>query len=276
MRFEQLSDHAGDQLKQTASGHGQAQAYAQYWEQQSARAAAEHSDIRRARPFWKRALGLETAETRAAASRLGEVERSADDARRSVAGWQHAVNQQGAGVAGEQTLASWLGHALTDDWIGFGGYTNQRGEADLTLVGPPGVWVVEVKNWNAQLCVNGDKWRYRKLDNYDNVVESGNATDRANRTWGQQASHVAEALSRWLGRNQLVVPVRTAVVLVHPKASVQVWGTPGVDLVTADPRHLLQAVAFGPPTFAPTVRDQVAGLIRRDHGHHAARRRSRT
>jgi Nuclease-related domain len=276
MQFELLSDHAGDQLRQAATRQDEAQRYAQHSEEQAARADADYREARRARPLWKRVLGVGTSDTREAGQRLVGAQRQSSQARELVSDWEHAVDQHGAGVAGERTLALWLGTSLSDEWVGFGGYKNKRGEADLVLVGPPGVWVVEVKNRKAQLFANGDQWHYRKFDNYGNVVDGGPATDRKGRTWGQQASQVAESLSWWLGHNQLVVPVRTAVVLVHPKASVAVITSPGVDVVTADPRDLFRALTSAPPIVGNDVREQVMRLVRRDHAHHDPKLRDGT
>ena len=83
-----------------------------------------------------------------------------------------------------------------------------------------------------------------------------------------------KSLAWWLGQNRVQVPIKTAVVLVHPKASVGGVANPGVDVVTADPGQFL-AVVSQPGNVDPVLRQQVAALIRRDHAHHARQRGGR-
>ncbi len=54
-----------------------------------------------------------------------------------------------AGIAGEQLVATELGRALNDDWTLLRGYRNRRGEIDHLLLGPKGLFAIEVKNINA-------------------------------------------------------------------------------------------------------------------------------
>ena len=268
MQFELLSDHPGDQLRAAETCRDQAQRYAQHCDEQVARAEGHYREAKDARAWWKRLLQIGTSDTREAEQLLIGARRQSSHAWGLLSEWTQTADQRRAGVEGERGLAEWLATSLSDEWVGFGGYKNKRGEADLVLVGPSVVWVVEVKNRNVQLVVDGDQWRYQKVDNYGNVVDGGAATDGSGRTWGQQASQVAESLSEWLGRNKLVVIVRTAVVLVHSKASVAVRASPGVDLVTTDRGELFRALSFAPPVVDHDLREQLARLIRRDHAHH--------
>ncbi len=137
------------------------------------------------------------------------------------------------------------------------------------------MWVVEVKNRQVHLLADGERWEYRKFDQYGNLVEQNRATDRSGRTWGRQASDVGDALRWWLDRNQLDVPIRSAVVLVHPEASVTLGAHPGVDLVTADPHELVKAATFPGPVVPVEVRERASALIRRDHAHQRERDQQR-
>ncbi len=157
----------------------------------------------------------------------------------------------------------------------FAGYKNRRGEADAVVVGPPGVWVIEVKNRNARLHVDGDRWWYQKLDRWGNVVETGSATDNKNRTWGRQAADVAHDLAWWLDRNQQPVSIRTAVMLMHGRASVGTVQNPDVDLISTNPRELLQAMTDAEPMLSPGTRAAIGKLIRRDHEYHNQHRERR-
>jgi hypothetical protein len=87
-----------------------------------------------------------------------------------------------AGIAGEQQVAVELGRALDDDWTLLRGYRNRRGEIDHLLVGPKGLFAIEVKNLNATVHVDGDRWRADKYDNYGNLVEQRPIADRKGRS----------------------------------------------------------------------------------------------
>src|SRR6516162_4627233 len=83
-----------------------------------------------------------------------------------------------AGIAGEQQVALELGQVLGDDWVLFHGYRNRRGEIDHLLLGPRGLFAIEVKHRNATVYIAGDEWRYKKFDQWGNQVESGSIEDR--------------------------------------------------------------------------------------------------
>src|SRR3984893_5515191 len=88
----------------------------------------------------------------------------------------------GAGIAGEQLVATELGRALDDEWTLLRGYRNRRGEIDHLLLGPRGLFAIEVKNLNATVHVDGDRWRADKYDNYGNLVEQRAITDARGRS----------------------------------------------------------------------------------------------
>ena len=87
-----------------------------------------------------------------------------------------------AGIAGEQQVAAELGRALDDDWTLVRGYRNRRGEIDQLLLGPHGLFAIEVKNLNATVHVDGDRWRADKYDHYGNLVEQRPIADRKGRS----------------------------------------------------------------------------------------------
>jgi hypothetical protein len=88
-----------------------------------------------------------------------------------------------AGITGEQLVAVELGRALDDDWTLLRGYRNRRGEIDHLLLGPRGLFAIEVKNLNATVHVDGDRWRADKYDNYGNLVDwNGSCASAASRS----------------------------------------------------------------------------------------------
>ena len=103
-----------------------------------------------------------------------------------------------AGIAGEQLVAAELGRTLTDDWTLLHGYRNRRGEIDHLLLGPRGLFAIEVKNINATVHVDGDRWHADKYDNYGNLVEQRQITDRKGRSPSEQLNESATELERFL------------------------------------------------------------------------------
>ena len=278
MLLESLSDHAAEQLKRSEDRWHQASTEASASQRQSELAFAELDSARRTKARWKRLLRVTTQQEWDAESRWLDAVHRGEQAQARKHELEQTIGQQAAGADGEQAYARWLASHVPDDWHGFGGYRNRKGEADLVVVGPSGVWVVEVKNRNARLFVDGDTWRYDKLDRWGNVVTHGRAVDNSGRTWGQQASQVAEALEGWLTKQGQRVPVHSAVMLVHRRATLATVRNPGVDLVDTDPEQLRRRLIAAPQVADARVRSTVAGLIRRDHEFHSKPRprRSRT
>jgi hypothetical protein len=155
------------------------------------------------------------------------------------------------------------------------GYRNRRGETDHVLVGPAGVWAVEVKRRRVLLHAVGDRWWYQRISAGGRGYESEWAVDGGGRNWSQQVGQIAHDLAVWLERQGHQVLVRTAVMLMHEQARLVECVEPGVDFVGTDPRQLLDAIIrwFPTPLDTETCRD-IVRLIERDHNFHAKRRRA--
>ncbi|MCE7007360.1 NERD domain-containing protein [Kibdelosporangium philippinense] len=121
--------------------------------------------------------------------------------------------QQAFGILGEDELA-WALSVLPDDWVLLRGYRNRCGETDQVLVGPSGIWVIEVKYRRVRLNIDGDEWWYEKLDHRGSVVGVERAIDGGRRSWARQVNDVAFDLAAWLTRNRYEVPIYTAVMLM--------------------------------------------------------------
>jgi hypothetical protein len=179
-----------------------------------------------------------------------------------------------AGIAGEQLVATGLGRALDDDWTLLRGYRNRRGEIDHLLLGPRGLFAIEVKNLNATVYVDGDRWRADKYDNYGNLVEQRPLADRAGRSPSVQLNEPADDLERFLRQRGQPVTVRRVVILAHrrsrlgPHANLTVAvGTSAGDLLT-----LISNSPGG--QLGPGQRAEILALIQRDHDFHGKRRRA--
>ena len=165
-----------------------------------------------------------------------------------------------------------LGRALTDDWTLLRGYRNRRGEIDHLLLGPRGLFAIEVKNINATVHVDGDHWRADKYDNYGNLVEQHPIADRKGRSPSEQLNEPAAELERFLhGRGQPVTAQRV-VVLAHRRSRLGPVRHPTVH-VGVSTAYLLSLVRGSPDELDQQQCAEVQRLIRRDHDFHDRARR---
>jgi len=177
-----------------------------------------------------------------------------------------------AGIAGEQLVAAGLGRALGDDWTLLRGYRNRRGEIDHLLLGPRGLFAIEVKNINATVHIDGDRWQADKYDNYGNLVEQRLITDRRGRSPSEQLNEPAAELERFLHERGQPVAVQRMVVLAHRRSRVGPSRHPTVYVGTSTD-DVLSLVHDSDGALGARQRAEVQRLIRRDHDFHERRRR---
>jgi Nuclease-related domain len=270
VRVELLSDHGGEELRRTTRRLTAAGAEVAAQEVRYRQAWADLEAARCDKSLWRRILSRTTPTEREALERVrgswaGVA--AADAGRRAVHGRRQ---RQAAGIEGEDALVRELS-VLPDDWLTLRGYHNRRGETDHVLVGPRGVWAVEVKRWRVRLYVVDDRWWFERLDR--NKPGTGRAVDGGGRTGGRQVGDVAGDLAAWLDRNGQRVRVHTAVMLMHEHAVVARCERPAVDLVSARPDRLLTAILAQPPALPRAACAEIVRLVRADHVRHAGRRR---
>jgi hypothetical protein len=176
-----------------------------------------------------------------------------------------------AGIAGEQQVAAELGRALGDEWTLLHGYRNSRGEIDYLLLGPKGLFAIEVKNINATVRIDGDSWLADKYDRYGNLKEQYLIADRRGRSPSLQLNQPADTLAGFLhGRGQRV-PVRRVVVLAHARSRLGQHADLTVN-VAVTTRDILRIVHDSPDSLSSGSRAEVLSLIRHDHAFHEKRR----
>jgi len=177
-----------------------------------------------------------------------------------------------AGIAGEQLVATELGRALDDDWTLLRGYRNRRGEIDHLLLGPQGLFAIEVKNINATVSIDGDRWQADKYDNYGNLVEQREVADRTGRSPAEQLNEPAGELERFLRERGQRVTVQRVVVLTHRRSRVGPRRHPTVHVGTSTD-YVLSLVHESKHKLDERQRADAERLIRRDHDYNERRRR---
>jgi Nuclease-related domain len=177
-----------------------------------------------------------------------------------------------AGVAGESFVAGELGRALDDEWTLLRGYHNRRGEIDLVLLGPRGLFAIEVKNQNGRIDCHGDQWWSTRYDKYGNQVEARREmSDRRGRSPSVQLNEPATVLQGFLASRGHPVTIGRVVALVHPRSQLGRCTRPTVEICTSV-RELLGMLYASPVSVAPSERAALERLIVRDHRFHAERR----
>ncbi len=177
-----------------------------------------------------------------------------------------------AGIAGEQLVAAELGRALTDDWTLLHGYRNRRGEIDHLLLGPKGLFAIEVKNLNATVHIAGDRWSADKYDNYGHLVEQYPITDRKGRSPSEQLNESADELERFLRERGQQVTAHRVVVLTHRRSRLAPASRPTVNVGTS-PGYVLTLLDDSPHELDERQRAELQRLIERDHDFHERTRR---
>jgi hypothetical protein len=176
-----------------------------------------------------------------------------------------------AGIAGERLVSRQLAEALDDEWTLLHGYRNGRGEIDYLLLGPKGVFAIEVKNINATVSITRDSWVADKYDRYGHHVDQYPITDRRGRSPSQQLNQPADELAAFLHRRGQVFPVTRVVVLTHDRSRLGRLKDPSVNVAVAT-RDVLRLIGTEPDILARTRRRRIQTLVEQDHHFHEARR----
>jgi Nuclease-related domain len=177
-----------------------------------------------------------------------------------------------AGVAGESLVAGELGRALDDGWTLLRGYRNRRGEIDHVLLGPRGLFAIEVKNQNGRIDCHGDQWWSTRYDKYGNQVEARREmSDRRGRSPSVQLNEPATLLEGFLAARGHPVTIVRVVALVHPRSQLGRCTRPTVEICTSA-GELLRMVYASPASVTPSERGALEQLIIHDHRFHAEHR----
>jgi hypothetical protein len=176
------------------------------------------------------------------------------------------------GIKGEQEVVDVLDSALGDAWTLVKGYRNRRGEIDYLLLGPGGLFAIEVKYVNGTFAVTRERWRYVRYDNYGNQVGAGLLQDARRRPPNVQLAGPLAMLEQFLASRGQPARMRPVVLLNHPKARVSDCAADvGVEVLTstAGLRDLVRASEgqLGTRKLADIER-----LVVRDHHFHEERR----
>jgi hypothetical protein len=271
MRFVPLSDHPGDMLMEArrareAAGGIAGERYRQELAAHEARIAEARERQDKARAERDLLSGLRWGLT-AWWRRLARPPR-----RPAALATSHGEEAIKGGIKGEQEVADVLRGALGDAWTLIKGYRNRRGEIDYLLLGPGGMFAIEVKYVNGTFAVTRERWQYVRYDNYGNQVGEGLLQDARRRPPNVQLAEPLAALEDFLASRGQSVRMRPVVLLNHPKARVTLCAPDvGAEVLTstAQLRDLARAAQV---QLDARKLAEVERLIVRDHHFHEERR----
>jgi len=115
------------------------------------------------------------------------------------------------GEEGEERTVQMIVQALDGNWSLFRNVTlpgRNKGDLDIVLVGPPGVWVLEVKNLRGQYRNIGETWEYRH----------GNKWKTATANPSRQAKDNAGRLGDFLRADHIKTWVNPAIVWANEES----------------------------------------------------------
>jgi Nuclease-related domain len=179
-----------------------------------------------------------------------------------------------AGIAGEQRVAKELGIQLGNAWTLVHGYRNGRGEIDHLLLGPNGLFAIEVKNNNATITIHGDVWEADKYDRYGNRREHYTIADRGGRSPSVQLNQSADALESFLHTRGQQIGVQRVVALTHARSKLASHEELTVH-VAVSTDQILGLVRAGSDSLDPRRCGAILNIIEHDHAFHERRRASK-
>jgi Nuclease-related domain len=177
-----------------------------------------------------------------------------------------------AGVEGERLAAAGLGRALGDEWTLLRGYRNRRGEIDLVLLGPRGLFAIEVKYYNGTVSCDGDRWWVDRYDRSGRHLAREPMEDTGGRSPSTQVTEPALLLEQFLRSRGHPVPVQRIVLLTHASGRFGRCANPTVGLAASVP-EVLRLVRASPADLPDAEVTRLADRVRHDHEHHQSRRR---
>jgi hypothetical protein len=176
--------------------------------------------------------------------------------------------RKAAGVEGEDGVIDHLAARLGDEWRALRGYRNHRGEIDVLLLGPKGLFALEIKNINVTIVCRGDRWHYQKYDKYGNPVgDGGTLTDDAGRSPSQQLNEPTDELTAALaGRHPQLWLFERVVVLFHPRGWVDIDRSSNLTVAVANEvDFVLQLIAESRVEIPPDAIPELEAMIVADH-----------
>lgn len=180
-----------------------------------------------------------------------------------------------AGNEGEKRVENFLSTNLDHQWTLIGGYKNAKGEIDQILVGPRGVFAIEIKYSNGTIFCDGDKWWRVKYDKYGNAVEHNvSIVDKRGRSPSRQVNESSDLLQSFLQKRYPSIRVCRSIIWAHDRSKLGGFKNLNIDYTAIvrdwDLGRFLQSSTY---QLSQEEQHGIIESIRKDHTYYNQSRR---
>lgn len=182
--------------------------------------------------------------------------------------------QAQAGSEAERRVDVFFASALGERWTLIAGYCGPNGEIDRILIGPYGIYAIEIKGNRGVIESDGQRWlvkRYGRRGDLLDIKTLPRAPDA-------QLSKAVMPLQRWLDKNGVEQRITTVVLFAAEDVRIGRMDSACADVVTTL-GSLDLGCLFDPESeeerLAASQRERIVRLVVKDHHHWETKRRGR-
>jgi hypothetical protein len=132
------------------------------------------------------------------------------------------VKNHRRGQKGEDVTADVIRQVLDGNWTLFRNIVlpgRNKADLDMVLVGPPGVWVLEVKNITGQYRNIGERWEYRAGRRWHRAIANPSRQARSNAIRLAEFLR-ADGIRQWITAAVVWANQQSPVIVENPTVSV--------------------------------------------------------
>lgn len=182
--------------------------------------------------------------------------------------------QAQVGSEAERRVDAFFASALGERWTLIAGYRGPGGEIDRILIGPYGIYAIEIKGNRGVIESDGRNWWAKRYGRRGDLLEIKTLP----RAPDMQLLKAATPLQRWLDKNGIEQRITTVVLFAADDTRIGRMDGSCADVVTTlDALDL--GLLFDPESdqerLAASLRERIVRLAVRDHQHWQSKRQRR-
>jgi len=182
--------------------------------------------------------------------------------------------QAQVGSEAERRVDAFFASALGERWTLIAGYCGPSGEIDRILIGPWGIYAIEIKGNRGVIESDGQRWRAKRYGRRGDLLDIKTLP----RAPDAQLLKAVTPLQRWLEKNGVEQRITTVVLFAAEDVRIGRMDSACVDVVTTlgtlDLGCLFEPEP-GQERLPASRRESVVGLVVKDHHHWQSKRRGR-
>lgn len=182
--------------------------------------------------------------------------------------------QAQVGSEAERRVDAFFASALGERWTLIAGYCGPSGEIDRILIGPWGIYAIEIKGNRGVIESDGQRWRAKRYGRRGDLLDIKTLP----RAPDAQLLKAVTPLQRWLEKNGVEQRITTVVLFAAEDVRIGRMDSACVDVVTTlgtlDLGCLFEPEP-GQERLPASRRESVVRLVVKDHHHWQSKRRGR-